>query len=135
MKTEVMYVSSTKKSICKMFLHIRARKVHVVEQLSEGLLRMFREGRHVIISFSYCQCMWSDFRKGEILGMEAMKRLDLLNEGHIQEMTHHLEKGPEIICSYRESSSKHISVMGKERVAWNTKETRELLKLHVLVKR
>lgn len=56
----------SKQSIYKIFLYIRSEKVHVAGQLSEGLLRIFRDGKHVKISFSYFQCMWSDFRKDEI---------------------------------------------------------------------
>lgn len=109
--------------------------MHAVGQLSEGLLRKFREGRHVIISFSYFQCMWSDFGKDEILGMGAMKWVDRLNAGHIQEIIHHLEKGPKIICSYRERSSKCIVVMRRKTAGWSTKETQELLRLNAVVKR
>lgn len=58
--------------------------MQVVRQLSKGMLRMFREDKHVIISFSYFQCMWSYFRKDEILGTEAMERFDQLNGGGIQ---------------------------------------------------
>lgn len=49
--------------------------MHVVRKIPEGLLRMFREEKHVIISSSSFQCMWSDFRKDEILGMEAMEKV------------------------------------------------------------
>lgn len=74
-----------------MHLYIRSEQVHVVRQLPTGLLRTFREGKHVINSFSYTQCICPDLRKREILGLETMKSFDQLNGGSNQEIMHSLK--------------------------------------------
>lgn len=74
-----------------MYLYIRSEQVHVVRQLSKGLLRTFREDKHVINPLSYIQCMCPDWRKDEILGLETMKSFGQLNGGSNQEIMHSLK--------------------------------------------
>lgn len=63
-------------SVYTTYLYIRWEQVHVVGQLSRGLLRMIREKKNVVSSFSYIQYVCSDLRKDEISGLEAMKSFD-----------------------------------------------------------
>lgn len=48
-----MYMSSTNKSVSKMYLYAKSEQVHLVRQL----LRLFRKDKPVIIPFSYFRCI------------------------------------------------------------------------------